>query len=492
MNVLHVAAEAHPLIKTGGLADVVGALPAAQRRLGLDARLLIPGYPSVLAGLAEAGPLTRVASGLGPHLGAARIDLLAGRMPGNGLPVIAIDAPWLYDRPGNPYVDAQGAAWADSARRFALLGWLAARIAVERLIPDWSPAVIHAHDWHAALAPLYLGQRPQRRVRTVFTVHNLAYQGLFPLDLAPALEVDAALLTSEGVEYFGELSFMKAGLALADRITTVSPAYAREITTPAQGQGLDGLIRSRGGHLVGILNGIDADVWDPEDDAALAAPYAQYGVGRPAGKKRSRRALQEELGLAAGDQGEGLLIAVVSRLTEQKGLDLLLAGLPTTLSDGVQWVILGSGDPALEQGFAGLARAHPTRIAFSSAFDEALAHRIFAGADAILVPSRFEPCGLTQMYGLRYGTVPIVRQVGGLADTVFEHDAPGRPANGFVFEAATTEALLAAVARARASLGTARWRTLMRTGMSGDYSWAAPAARYRGLYDELVTLDDRD
>ncbi|MFT3801100.1 MAG: glycogen synthase [Burkholderiaceae bacterium] len=536
MRILHVAAEAHPLIKTGGLADVAGALPAAQNRLGADARLLLPGYPAVLRELARLGPVEPVGTPFGPVFGAARVALLAGRIPGRSpasdLPVIAIDAPWCFARDGNPYVDDQGAGWADNAERFALLAWVGARIASGELLPGWSPEVLHAHDWHAALAPFYLSRHPTLRRRTVFTIHNLAFQGLFPMDKAGALGLPADWLDVEGIEFHGKLSFMKAALLCADRITTVSPTYAREIATPAFGHGLDGLIRARASRLRGILNGTDTDEWDPSRDPALAAPYAHYSAADPAGKARCRQALLDEFGLNgrgaasrsdSGDDGRSNsrsdsggdgtgdsrgasgdarrrgspvpaapaapLLAVVSRLSEQKGLDLLLSAAPGLLARGVRIIVLGAGDPALEHGFRALAQAAPDQVALASGFDEPLAHRIFAGADAIVVPSRFEPCGLTQLYGLRYGSVPIVRKVGGLADTVSdERDAAttGRPANGFTFDDASPEALAEAVHRAiDAFASPARWAALQQAGMRADVSWEAPARAYLSLYEGI-------
>ncbi len=532
-RILHVAAEAHPLIKTGGLADVASALPAAQNRLGADARLLLPGYPAVLRELARLGPVEPIGQPFGPVFGAARVSLLAGRIPGRSpagdLPVIAIDAPWCYARDGNPYVDGQGLGWADNADRFALLSWVGARIASGELVPGWTPDVLHAHDWHAALAPFYLSRHPTLRRRMVFTIHNLAFQGLFPMARADALGIPADWLHAEGIEFHGELSFMKAGLLCADRTTTVSPTYAREIATPAFGQGLDGLIRARASCLYGILNGVDTDQWDPSCDPALAAPrpsrappqapartppetasgtrpreiaYAHYSAADPAGKARCRQALLAEFGLdarrtpgrprggiAAPGSTDAPLLAVVSRLSEQKGLDLLLSAAPGLLARGVRLVVLGSGDAALEHGFRALAQAAPDQVALATGFDEPLAHRIFAGADAIIVPSRFEPCGLTQMYGLRYGTVPIVRKVGGLADTVFdERDAAemGRPANGFTFDDASPDALAEAVHRAIDAFASPdRWAALQQAGMRADVSWEAPARAYLSLYEGI-------
>lgn len=413
-------------------------------------------------------------------------------MPGSDLPVIAIDAPWLYRRSGTPYLDEAGTPWPDNALRFALLGWVAAHIAAGELLPDWVPEVVHAHDWHAALAPVYMRLHPAIRAATVFTIHNLAFQGCFALDAAPGLELPPPLLTPDSLEFHGELSFMKGGLTHSDRITTVSPNYAREITRLEFGQGLDGLIRSRADVLDGILNGIDTTLWDPQTDPALAA---HYDVDALDGKAINRRHLLREAGLPSKapldhEPGSRFVLAVVSRLSEQKGLDLLLAALPDLLSEGLTLVMLGSGDGWLERGFAELAREHPDHVSVRFSYDEDYAHRIFAGADAIIVPSRFEPCGLTQMYGLRYGTVPIVRRVGGLADTVIDEaeGTPDRPGTGFIIDHESPEALIEAVRRARQAYAQpARWQALMRAGMAQPLSWEGPARAYLDLYRAILS-----
>ncbi|MEZ5658080.1 MAG: glycogen synthase GlgA [Burkholderiaceae bacterium] len=477
MKVLHIAAEAFPLIKTGGLADVAAALPAAQRGLGADARLLLPGYPGVLAALAAAGTLHKPVIDVGPVMGAARVRLLSATMPGADLPLLILDAPWYFERDGNPYLGADGQAWPDNHRRFGLLGWIGAQVAAGALIPAWRPDVVHAHDWHAALALAYLAQQPAANTRRVFTIHNLAFQGRFALDAAPELQLPVGWLTPERLEFHGELSFMKAGIIGAHRITTVSPTYAREILQPEFGEGLDGLLRKHEASLVGILNGIDDALWNPEIDPELAH---NYSLDRWAGKQENRLALQRELGLS--EQG-GMIIALVSRLSEQKGVDSVLAALPQLLAADCQLVVLGSGDASLERALRAAAAADPGHVSVTTRFDESLAHRIFGAADAILVPSRFEPCGLTQMYGLRYGTVPIVRRVGGLADTVVDEteDDPQRPANGFVFDRA--DALAGAVRRAvEAHRDSPRWRRLVSAGMRAGLGWQAPARRYLDEY----------
>jgi starch synthase len=473
-RVLHVAAEVFPLVKTGGLADVVAALPVAQAQQGADVRLLLPGYPAVL----EAVDGARGIIDIGACFGALRVRLLLARMPRTRLPVYVIEAPYLYRREGSPYQGPQGEEWPDNLQRFALLGWVAAHLAAGDADPTWVPDIVHAHDWHAAMSCPYVAEHPSTPAATVFTVHNLAYQGLFPMHDWALLGLASRLLAPSGLEYHGQLSFMKAGLKFADRVATVSPTYAREIATHEFGCGLDGVIRGRGAHVRGILNGIDDEVWNPATDAALAE---RYDAERPQGKRACRRALQRELGLDEDD--EALLLTVVSRLTAQKGLDLVLGALPDLLAQGVQLAVQGTGDAALEAAYTIAERTQPGRVRVHVGYDEARAHRLIAGADVIAVPSRFEPCGLTQMYGLRYGTLPLVRRVGGLADTVTDLQQPG--GTGFVFDEATPAALAACVARAVAARrDAAAWQAAMARGMAQQLSWGGPAREYLALYDE--------
>ncbi len=481
LRVLHVAAEVFPLVKTGGLADVVAALPVAQAEQGADVRLLLPGYPAVM----ESVRGTRTVIDIGACFGALRVRLLLGRMPGTGLPVYVIDAPYLYRRAGGPYQAPDGEEWPDNLQRFALLGWVASHLAADDADPGWVPDIVHAHDWHAAMSCAFVAEHLPTRAASVFTVHNLAFQGLFPMHDWSLLGLASRLMSPSGLEYHGQLSFMKAGLKFAHRITTVSPTYAREIATHEFGCGLDGVIRGRGAAVSGILNGIDDAVWNPATDAAIAQ---RYDAERLAGKLACRLALQAELGLVVDDAA--LLMVVVSRLTSQKGMDLLLAALPELLAQGVQLAVQGTGDPALEAAFRMAEQAHPGRVQVHIGYDEARAHRMIAGADMIAVPSRFEPCGLTQMYGLRYGTVPLVRRVGGLADTVV--DTPDSPAGseggtGFSFDAATPKALSQAAVRALAvRRDPGRWQQLMRRGMAQSLTWQQPARHYLRLYAEAL------
>jgi starch synthase len=479
MRVLHAAAELFPLVKTGGLADVVGALPEALTEAGADVRLLLPGLPAILKGVEN----LQLVCELGAMFGAGRVTLRLGRLAHNQVAAYVIDAPYLYQRPGNPYLAPDGTEWLDNLQRFGLLGWVAAHLAAGELDGGWTPDVLHAHDWHAAMCCAYAACHPATRAATVYTVHNLAYQGLFAEGDFHLLGLPSRLMVPGGLEFHGQLSFMKAGLKYADRITTVSPNYAREIATEPFGCGLDGVIRARGADVSGILNGVDGAVWNPAGDGLIAAAYS---AAAPGGKALCKAALQRELGLAV--DAAAPLFAVVSRRASQKGLDLMLQALPALLDGCAQLAVLGSGDPALEAAFTAAAASHPDRVAVRLGYDEALAHRMIAGADAMLVPSRFEPCGLTQLYALRYGTVPVVRRVGGLADTVVHADKvalQGDVATGFLFGAATPAALAQALAQAvSAYRQPAVWRQLMLRGMAQNFSWATAASQYMALYQE--------
>jgi starch synthase len=479
--VLHVAAEVFPLVKTGGLADVTGALPGALTRAGADVRLLLPGLPPIAESVLQPRRICEV----GPVFGAARVTLRLGRLPGSHVSAYVADAPYLYRRGGGPYQDSRGADWPDNLQRFALLGWVGAHLASGELDEAWTPDVLHAHDWHAGLACAYARVHPGTTAASVFTVHNLAYQGLFsPTDFAQ-LGLPPGTMTSSGLEYHGQLSFMKGGLKFADRITTVSPSYAREIATPEFGAGLDGVIRSRQPDLSGILNGVDPEVWNPAGDTALAT---RYDAERLEGKADCKGALQREMALDPDPSAP--LLAVISRLTSQKGLDLVLGALPGLLARGAQLVVVGTGDAALEAAFRSAAEAHAGRVAVRVVYDEVLAHRVIGGADAIMVPSRFEPCGLTQLYGLRYGTLPLVRRVGGLADTVI--DASGEAlrsgrATGFAFDAPAAAALEHAAERLIALYRQPEaWRAVMRHAMAQDFSWDHAAAQYLALYRQAI------
>lgn len=485
LEVLSVASEIYPLVKTGGLADVAGALPAALAAEDVRVTSLVPGYPAVMAGLDHAAttghPAPRVVATWADLFG-GRARLLAARA--RGLDLLVLDAPHLYDRPGNPYLGPDGRDWPDNAFRFAALGRVAAALGLGD-VPGPRPDVVHAHDWQAGLAAAYLHYDGRPRPGTVVTVHNLAFQGQFPAELLGPLGLPPRSWSLDGVEYYGGIGFLKAGLQLSDRITTVSPTYAAEIRTPEGGMGLDGLLRTRAAVLHGILNGIDDTVWDPAADPLIPA---RYDARSPKRRRANKRALQERFGLAPDP--DRLLFGVISRLSWQKGLDLLLDRLGVLVEAGAQLVVLGSGEPALERGFAAAAGADPDRIGCVIGYDEALAHLVQAGSDALIVPSRFEPCGLTQLCALRYGAIPVVARVGGLADTIVDANEMARAGgagSGLQFSPVTGDMLAAALLRA-ADLWRDRdgWAQMMRNAMRTDVSWRRPAARYARLYRDLV------
>jgi starch synthase len=475
--ILSIASEIYPLIKTGGLADVAGALPAALARQGLSVRSLVPGYPAVLKAMRRAEAVHEF-----PDLFGGPARLLAGRA--KGLDLFVLDAPHLFGRPGNPYQAPDGSDWPDNAFRFAALARVGADLG-KGLLPAWQPAVIHCHDWQSGLAPAYLHYDGGARPGTVITVHNLAFQGAFPPTLLARLGFPREALTLDGIEYHGHIGYLKAGLRLADRITTVSPTYASEITSDEFGMGLQGLLRGRADLLRGILNGIDTKVWNPAADPLIPAPYdAETLSARTANK----RALQARLGL---EEAPGApLFGVISRLGWQKGLDLLLAALPVLLHEDGQLALLGAGDAALEEAYRAAAAVNPGRIGCMIGYDEGLAHLIQAGSDALLVPSRFEPCGLTQLCALRYGAVPVVARVGGLADTIIDASPVAMAAGaatGIQFSPVNETMLESAIRRAAQLYRQPQaWERLQRNGMATDVSWTGPAHEYAALYGELI------
>jgi starch synthase len=477
LRVLAVASEIYPIIKTGGLADVAGALPIALRAYGIETRTLVPGYPDVIKVLPAAEALLDW-----PNFYGGPIRLLGGSH--QNLDLLVLDAPHLFARPGNPYVTPDGKDWPDNGVRFAALSRMAAEIG-RGAIPSFVPDIVHAHDWQAALAPAYLHYADRPRPGTVMTVHNLAYQGKFPQEMLDTFGLPPQSFTIHGVEYYGTISFLKAGLQFADRITTVSPTYAIEIQGDEGGMGLGGLLRERSRVLSGILNGIDISVWNPETDPHIAARFSAKELESRAANKA---ALRQRLGLDPSP--DALLLGVISRLSWQKGLDLLLENVPTILNDGMQLALVGSGDQDLQDRYQAVSRANAGRIAVLIGYDEALAHLIQAGADALVVPSRFEPCGLTQLCALRYGAVPIVSRVGGLADTVMDvedADIAGGTTTGFKFGPVTVENLAGAFSRANNSFHDKHaWRGLQHNGMSTDVSWRNRASQYAALYQEVV------
>ncbi len=477
-----IGSEAVPFSKTGGLADVLGSLPSAIARLGWDVTVVVPRYRGVRDGTLV-GRIPLKIGGYACEAAFFEVPLAAGGR------VLLLDVPDLYDR---EFIYGGAADYPDSPRRFAVLARAALDWCVDR---ESRPSVVHAHDWQGGLAPVYLktfyATHPVLGgVPSVFTIHNLAYQGLAEPDWLPRLDLPWSLLALDGMEFWGRISLLKGGINDADLVTTVSPTYAREIQTPEFGFGFEGILRRRAGDLVGILNGIDTERWNPAGDPHIPQPYTADDL---AGKRAAKQAVLASYGLPVDASGTALsrpLIGMISRMVEQKGFDLLAALGDRLASLDASFVVLGTGDPVYQAFWTSMAHRHPDRIGVRIGFDEPLSHLIEAGADVFLMPSRFEPCGLNQMYSLRYGTVPVVRAVGGLADTVVDYD-PGsrRKANGFVFEAATPEALLEALSRALATFGKPRvWRRLQGAGMRQDHSWHRSAREYVRMYERVLGL----
>jgi len=478
IRILFATSEAYPLVKTGGLGDVSASLPEALCRAGHDCQVILPGYPAAINAALEAGSkrVTRF------RYGQYDVALWKTTLPDTPVGLWLVECPALFERPGDsPYQNENGEDWWDNAHRFHLFARICAMVTMGQLGLSWKPDIVHCNDWQTGLLPVFLKScRPPPP--TVFTIHNLAYQGLFSQETFRALGLPDHLWRFDQLEFHNQLSFIKGGLVFSDAITTVSPTYAREIKTPEFGYGLDGLLRHRGEHLSGILNGIDAQVWDPQQDRYLEAHYSPDNL---AGKAECRTRLQEELGLKPGP---GPLLGFVGRLVEQKGLDWLLAVIPDLLSQGCQFAMLGSGEARYEKALQALAQQWPDQLALTLGYNEAMAHRITAGADLFLMPSKFEPCGLNQMYSLRYGTLPVVHGVGGLNDTVFDPaEASSDIANGFVFRQPSSGAFMNAIERAlNAWEQPETWLQLQQNGMAGDYSWKSRAEDYIQLYRSLI------
>ncbi len=477
MKVLSVASEIFPLIKTGGLADVAGALPAALKPKGVEMISLMPGYPAVMTALEDAEPVF-----LYQNLYGGAAGLVRGKA--KGLDVIVLDAPHLFDRPGNPYLGPDGKDWPDNGKRFAALSRAASDIG-EGKVKGFTADILHLHDWQAALAAANVRYASgPRKPKSLLTVHNIAFQGNFGSQLFGDLGLPAHAYAVDGVEYYGGISFLKGGLACADAISTVSPTYAHEITTPEYGMGLDGLLRQRRSALTGIVNGIDTDVWNPDTDTDIAQPYNAKTLDK---RITNKRALETRLGL---DKDDGILHGVVSRLTFQKGLDLLAEHLDWLVASGARVALVGTGEPGLEAAYREAAAKHKGRVGISFKYDEPLSHLVQAGADTMLVPSRFEPCGLTQLYGLRYGCVPLVGRTGGLADTVIDANeaalGPG-VATGLQFSPITSANLQSSLERAaRLFANKPVWTNMQKRGMAQDVSWHHSADAYVQLYKSLL------
>lgn len=481
MRILIATSEAYPLIKTGGLADVSGSLPAALRKQHADARILIPGYPAVLAKLKN---LTRVIKlDLIPQVGS--VTLLQGEMPDTGVPVYVVDHAILYQRDGGPYQDHHGQDWIDNPVRFGVLSHVAAVMSSGFSPLEWKPDIVHCNDWQSGLTPAILHYFDTTRAKTVLGIHNLAYQGNFGPEWVKELGLPASSLEIEGLEYYGQMSFLKAGVYYSDAMITVSPTYAQEIQTVEYGCGMQGLLADRHATLHGILNGIDTDEWNPASDHHLGT---NYDMDHLEGKAAVKQALQARLGLDV--DAEAPLLAVVSRLASQKGLDLVLACARDLVHEGAQLAILGSGDAMLEHGFTQLCLAFPGKVSITVGYNEPLSHQIMAGSDIFLMPSRFEPCGLNQMYGLAYGTPPVVRNTGGLADSVHDTNTTSLKsgaATGFVFEHAKVEDFAACTRRAiKLFKDKKSWKKLQINGMQKDLSWTRSAREYLKIYQSLL------
>jgi len=476
MEVLSVASEVFPLIKTGGLADVAGALPAAMKPHGVRMRTLMPGYPVVMQKIKKPQKIGGFDNLFGNPASILAVDH-------DGLDLLVLDAPELFDRDGGPYVDPAGRDYADNFRRFAALSLTAAEIA-GGLLPSWKPDLVHVHDWQAALTPVYMRFGPAHATPVVLTIHNIAFQGQFGPDVFAELALPPEAFSMSYVEYFGDVGFLKGGLQTADAITTVSPSYAQEILTPEFGMGFEGLLTARLSSLSGIVNGIDTDIWDPQTDRNIAETY---GPGTLKKREANRKALSAQFGF---DNAPGPIFCVVSRLTWQKGMDVLAEVIDDIVDNGGKLAVLGSGDPALEGAFISAAARHPGRVGMVIGYNEPLSHLMQAGSDAILIPSRFEPCGLTQLYGLRYGCVPIVAHTGGLADTIIDANEAAlaaKVATGFQFSPVSAASLRQALRRAFTAYRQPKvWARLQAQGMKSDVSWDMSAHRYADLYSSLL------
>ncbi len=478
IQVLSVASEAFPLVKTGGLGDVVGSLPGALSEHDVLVTTLLPGYPPVRAAIGVA-PLVHHYD----DLMGAQAQILSGWL--NGHPLLVLDAPALFDRQGGIYGDTTGTDWHDNWRRYAALARVGADLASGG-VPNWHFDLLHAHDWQAGLAPAYLrfAPGPGRRAPSIMTVHNIAFQGRFSRSIFDFLDLPPQANDINGVEYYGGVGFLKAGLANADAITTVSPTYAKEIRDPGFGMGLEGLIRARSPVVSGIVNGIDCSVWNPRSDTALAARYDQTHLES---RQANKKTIEAGFGLAPGD---GPLFTVISRLTWQKGMDVLMDQLDALVSMGGRLAVLGTGEPKLEAGFRAAAARHPGRIGVAIGYDEKLSHLLQGGADAIVIPSRFEPCGLTQLYGLAYGCVPVAARTGGLTDTIIDANEAALVngvATGILFDEVSGESLGDALRRTTALFEEKdAWRQIQQQGMRADFSWKRVGARYAELYKKIA------
>lgn len=480
-KILFATSEVYPLIKTGGLADVAASLPRALLKLGQDVKILLPAYASVLEKAKSIG-IKEVAQ---LEIEGYSISLKQTRLPGTKVIVWLVDIPEFFEREGNPYCGPDGNDWFDNHKRFYVFARVAELIALDQVGLNWQPIIVHCNDWQTGLIPALLSLHPNHPA-TVFTIHNLAYRGLFSYQAFAELNLPAVFWHHERLEFYGQMSFIKGGLAFADFITTVSPSYANEIQSPEFGNGLDGLIRYRKDAIAGILNGIDTDEWNPGTDPHLTCNYNRRTLGN---KTKNKLALQEELGLTVNP--EIPLLGFVGRLVDQKGVDLILEQMNQLLTLNCQLVVLGSGFPHYEKALKNIAEQHPEKVSVTLGYNESFAHRIEASSDIFLMPSIFEPCGLNQLYSLRYGTLPVVRAVGGLRDTVFEQTLESKLelANGFVFHGAAAGELFSAIQRAILLFQQKdQWKQLQLNAMSKDFSWDASAKEYLAIYEQIVSI----
>lgn len=483
MKVLFVSSEVFPLIKTGGLADVSGSLPNALQGLGVDIRILVPGYPAVLENI---GNLKTVAAlDHLPHIGDA--TLMQGVIKDTQVKVWVIKAPSLYERDGGPYADKTGLEWRDNPIRFGVLSKVAAILSSEKTpVKNWLPDIVHCNDWQTGLAPAYMSLTEHSTAKSIISLHNMAFQGCYSANWVESLGLPSSGFSIEGFEYHGQLSFLKAAIFYADAISTVSPRYAKEIQTPAFGFGLEGLLSKRGDEIKGILNGIETEEWNPATDKYLSHTYNSENLQ---GKLQVKLALQRDSGLDI--DANAPLLGVVSRLTHQKGLDMLVPHLQFLINQGCQFVLLGGGELAMEKAFKEIASRNPGRASVTIGYNEPLSHQIMAGSDIFVMPSRFEPCGLNQLYGLAYGTPPIVNATGGLADSVIDSNPAhlkDKTANGFVMVEASAEGLIACILRAVKMFNHDKktWLQIQTSGMQQNLSWDKSAQEYLALYKTLV------
>jgi len=475
IKVLFATPECAPLVKTGGLGDVSAALPAALRAIGIDVRVLLPGYPAVLEADPEAAELAHLT------VFGHKVRLLDSKLP-SGVPLLIVDCPQLYARGGGPYQADDGDDWLDNALRFGIFAKVAAILGTAASPIDWRPDVVHCNDWPTALAPTYLRFEPRARAGTLTTIHNLAFQGVFESHELEALKLPPKSLGTDGLEFHGRVSFLKGGLVHADAINTVSPTYSREIQTPELGFGLDGVLRMRSNVLYGVLSGIDTALWNPQTDPWIPSRFGPLTLER---KLANKLALKQRMGL--GGRSDVPLLSMVTRLTHQKGIDLVAAAADALVAFPAQIAIVGTGEHALMEKVRAIQARHPENVATFIGFDESLAHLVEGGADMFLMPSRYEPCGMNQMYSQRYGTPPIANATGGLADTIVDDPSP-KP-TGFLMKAATVEALIETAQRAvNAWRDAKRWRTLQLNGMAKDFGWASAARQYAAIYRRIKSI----